>query len=1781
MAESRAMSFSARPDPKRSKEADEESNDLFAASEYLETVQKADLKLNTLETVTALQRKLTKIHRDARVALEEQGVNILFLALGSLIWFEEQKPDEERRSPLVLLPVGLERTNGGAFRLKWDGGDPVGNLSIIAKLKAEYGITLPHLPDDAEFMGYMNAVEEAIRTRAGWRVDHDSVSLAFFSYAKFLIHVDLDVRNWPEDNYPCHHDTVGSLLDSGFDEPGDAITEEILLDPIRPARDVCEVYDADGSQTLAILEASSGRSMVIEGPPGTGKSQTITNLIAEYMGSGKKVLFVAEKAAALDVVFRRLKEAHLGDACLELHSNKANKRAFYSELKRTVSLAAPKTANAESDLKRLDAARKSLNNYAEAVNKPVRNRGITPRFAMGCLITLGKEENPQGRHNFACMDAWDEQAFRERKIIVERLQSHIAKMGRPRSHPYFGCTLTHLIPQDKEDIARMLDTAEMAVAELAQSGTELAEQLKVELPVLPSDVEKLKELAIFVANSPDVSGVQVAHPGWHSLENGIKSLIATGRRLNEIANELGEEASHLLSRDVSLLQRTLCFEGLLVPRSEGLRPSPSTLDLLQSAFEQTRQAMEQAIELARTLGVSIPQEISDNESIASAAKLLSSAPSTQGVHLADLSWPESEEILVEVLAAARTVKTLRERHKQSLLNSAWQTDVTADLEIIRGHASNFFRFLNSSFRAAMTRTAALFQNPPKDPHTRAGAMQDILNVRTAEQTIARHHGRCTLLFGDAWHGPASDLDHLEAITSWVIEMHRAALLGKVPVSGLQALEKGVSPASLGSAAEELRVSTSLAVKTVRDMLYSLNNEGFTSIDANRSTETACAWLMSAFATHSSAITALSKSKKVSDGRHVLDLIEEGQIATQTLEAARPEVLGTRWASVSTDWDEVESLLAWMVRFHKDVSEGRLPSGLVKFFAEQHPRDGLNSAVERAQADRRSAQAAVKAVLVKAQLHDDPAAFTEDAIAKQRERICHWRERLDDLQSLIVYNSMCADACRLGLDESVELSQEWDSAGTKLAEAFERTWYTGVIREAMEDQESLRHFDRRAHEELVQEFRELDSTILQYNRAKVALAHWRSVPRQSAGGAMGWLQTQFELKQNHKAIRLAMEKAGDAIQAIKPVFLMSPISVAMYLPAIGPRFDVVIFDEASQVKPEDAFGGILRARQTIVVGDSKQMPPTSFFDKLTSNEGDEDEEELDESIGSMKELESVLAMMSSKIPHSSPRRRWLRWHYRSRHDALIQTSNRLFYDDKLVVFPSPHREGVGAGLVLRHDPTTVYERGGSRTNPKEAEIVAAAAMKQILESPHLSLGIVAFSKAQQVAIEDALDRLRSVEPAFATFDAAHQFEPLIVKNLENIQGDERDVIFISVGYGRDDKGFISASFGPLNRDGGERRLNVIITRARVRCEVFSNILAGDIRLGEVPARGVASLRTFLAFADTGSLDVPALTGIEPQSPFEESVLKRLRSLGYLVDPQVGSCGFYIDMAVRHPDHPEQYVLGIECDGAMYHSARSARDRDKLRQRVLEDRGWRIHRIWSTDWFNHEDREFSRLLDAVQAAISSTGFLLPQSNSVLERSGYEELEREDEILVGDDRIPYVLCDLNIDEVYDLHEFPSHIMGALVAEVVEVESPIHVEEVTRRIREAAGVGRAGSRIQAAVMAGITWATRRGAVERSGSFLKHPSQGAPPVRWRGAMPSAFKKLDYVADEEIDAALLSVTAKSFGISPLEAVALTAKMLGFDRTTAAMSDRITKCLERLVITGALVRTGDLIHVAES
>jgi very-short-patch-repair endonuclease len=537
---------------------------------------------------------------------------------------------------------------------------------------------------------------------------------------------------------------------------------------------------------------------------------------------------------------------------------------------------------------------------------------------------------------------------------------------------------------------------------------------------------------------------------------------------------------------------------------------------------------------------------------------------------------------------------------------------------------------------------------------------------------------------------------------------------------------------------------------------------------------------------------------------------------------------------------------------------------------------------------------------------------------------------------------------------------------------------------------------------------------------------------------------------------------------------------------------------------------------------------------------------------------------------------LRWHYRSRHPSLIAVSNQEFYSSRLFVVPNPQPHSADLGLRFHHLSTAVYERGGARWNLIEAKAVATAVMRHASEQPDLSLGVGCFSMSQRDAILHELEVLRRSGHGREEFFASHPEEPFFVKNLENIQGDERDVVMISVGYGRDASGYFAMSFGPVNADGGERRLNVLISRAKRRCEVFSSITADDIDLARAPKPGVKALKAFLKFAETGVMDVPLAVG-DAGSVFEEQVAAALTALGHEVDLQVGSAGFFVDLAVRDPERPGRYLLGIECDGAAYHSARSARDRDRLRQQVLEDHGWIIHRIWSTDWFRQPQKQLARVVEAVESAKLEWEIrdrrcekTKPKPDTASRTIQREPIEPVVAPSAGQSAAPYLEADFTVPGSPEPHLLPRRSMVDIIRRIVEIEGPIHCDEIARRVTRVCGYARTGKRIVDAVATGIRVAVEHGLVAREGDFIYPVDGRAPGVRDRSSVRSpSLRKPEMLPPMEIRVAALQVTRTHFGVSAEEVVTQVSRMLGFQATSAQLSSIISAELDRLIIDGVL------------
>lgn len=1506
-------------------EADGDFSKFFAEDEELGpgglASRHTDLNLQTRLETRRLHARLLQLNNEARTYIEEQGVNVLYLALGFLHWYESDSSEAARRAPLLLVPVELERSSARErFSLSYSDEDIDDNLSLKEKLRLEFGIELPSIgdTDDLDVARFFASVEEAIRSQPRWNIQRDETVLSFFSFGKLLMYKDLDPKGWPAEGGLAGSSIITALLEDGFREPSSEIPDEGNLDAIVDVTQLNQVVDADSTQTAAILDCLSGRNLVIQGPPGTGKSQTITNVIAEALGAGKSILFVSEKMAALEVVKRRLDDIGLGDAALELHSHKTNKKAVLHELDRTLQLGRPVKKSNAAQLSSLASLRDRLNAYAAAINEPILQSGLSPIETIGRYERLGDAAKTSRKLEFAQMRNWTAEEWHQHRLRTQELDRRFQACGTPVNHPFWGTGLTALLPSDDQLLATEIKKAREATVDLVGSAAKLASRMGLRTPRGYPEIKVLARAALRASQAPHLRGVALSSESWQLRRDEIRTLVGQGKVLAGLHKQYGD----------------------------------------------------------------------------------------------------------------------------ALLAQAWTESILEDRQALREYGTAWFRWLLPSFRRARKRLRGLYRaEPPKAVNELLTAAEAILQWQSTEEEFTKAEDLGTTLFGAQWQGLESDWDVLEQILEWIVELYNEVGSGKLPKGLIDFLEGGPEAVDFQAEVDQLRAK----------------------------------------AEHQKAVI---------------------------------------------------SRLSESLQFDATATK---------------PTDG----------------------------GDGPGAGLEN-FESLSGILTQWDEGLPRLRDLVSFNVMAKECAAAGLDFVVEAAKTWPADGPTLVDAFDATWFEGLLREAFKTRPPLSTFDRSGHELTIENFRKLDLQQLGMRRQVLAAAHWERLPDQQDVGEIRILNQEISKKRRHLPIRQLMVKAGRCIQAIKPVFMMSPMSIAKFLPPGSVSFDMVVFDEASQVRPVEALGALARGAQAVVVGDNKQLPPTSFFDTLYDGDAAEDD---DVPVG---DLESILNLF---VAQGAPQR-MLQWHYRSRHHSLIAVSNAEFYDSRLTVFPSSGFSHRPLGLQFHYLPDTVYDRGGTRTNIEEAKRVAEAVIRHAEEYPEMTLGVATFSSAQRDAVLFHLEYLRRKSSETEIFFAAHPNEPFFVKNLENVQGDERDVILISIGYGKSDKGYFAHSFGPLNQDGGERRLNVLITRARYSCEVFANFDADDIDLARTNAGGVRALKKFLAYAKTGVMEIGIATGGDSESPFEEDVEAELVRLGWHIERQVGVGGFRIDLAVKDPERPGRYLLGIECDGATYHSARWARDRDRLRQQVLEGLGWRIHRIWSTDWYQNKAREIERLIESFEKSKAHFEALArgeaarvpisrPESTEVLR----ESVKRAES--APSPSLPYKVAALDINlGGLQLHEIPIPDAARLCKKVVEVEGPIHIDLVFRRVVEGAGIQRVGSRIRDRLVSGVSNAVRKGELLKNGVFLSIPGHKLDAPRDRSELEGPFRNVDWLPDEEIRLALIEVIKAAFSISEDEAFKGALTRLGLKRLTADGKGRIASELDILIKSGSVEKMGDMLQLRQ-
>ena len=1457
-------------------------------------------RLRTLVSDKETAEASKNLYRRARLSLEENGANTLFLAIGLLRWYETDRSEKARYAPLVMLPMEMVlKTGQSGYTVRLRDEEPQINITLLEMLRQDFKIQiggldpLPRDEDGIDLPGIFQIIRQAVMDRPRWDVEQKAY-LGLFSFNQFIMWSD--IRNRAEDlqRSPLVKSLLSGRLewqpDAGFPMPG-------MLDELCKPADMAVPIAADASQLGAVYAAGQGKSFVLHGPPGTGKSQTITNIIANAVYQGKTVLFLAEKMAALSVVQKRLEKIGLGPFSLELHSNRARKQDVLAQLNRALEIGRLCPAEGyEAQAERLYAQRRELNDFAAAMYKK-QPCGLS---AWEAVIRCEQFQDAPADICFSSGEIAQLDADRMRRWedLAEELKIAAQSCGGIWGHPLREFGLTGFSGAVRTAVAAEISALER---------------------ILPELTGRMKEFCALTGIKPD----------------GDPAYLQDAAALAELCFLEKEFPSRLLT------------DGKLEPLTDDFRTACDAgrhCDAAQA--ELSAKYHEQVFSLPA-------QELS-------------------------LAWKEAggQWLLPRMLRRHRVLKTLHAaaRDRRSLRKE----DAEAELEKIAGY------------------------------QRQAGILAE------KKRLFAER-------FGSYWGQQKPDWDRLE-------QLFRTGCR-------IQALAAGLMPE---------------------------NPQG------------------------------------------LLDALGQNFLSGQNREPLlRPLVSLLRDACRQAEFLREQAKLR------------PYAGGMLGFLA-----DGCG----------------------------------------------RWHSNLGMLRDWCGWTSAEQKAEAEGLGVLTGALRRGAVSPENMIEAFRRGLYAGCADYILEQEPVLGSFRGELFETKIRRFRRTSAEFEELTRRELAARLSARIPAYtddvSDSSEIGILQKAIRSGGRKISIRRLFDSIPHLLPLLCPCMLMSPISVAQYIDPAHPPFDLIVFDEASQLPTCEAVGAIARAEHAVVVGDPRQLPPTSFFMNSRTEEDSFEQEDL-ESI-----LDDCLAL-------SMPQEHLL-WHYRSRHESLIAFSNRQYYENRLYTFPSPNDLRSQVMLVPVEGS---YDRGGTKQNRAEALAVVDEILRR-MRDPALrgqSIGVVTFSAVQQELIEDLLMQEYAKDPALEEQNAASE-EPLFIKNLENVQGDERDVILFSIGYGPDGEGKVALNFGPLNREGGWRRLNVAVSRARMEMKVFSTLRPEQIDLSKTRAEGVAGLRAFLEFAQNGpsALPIPQNQPEAVQQPFAEILAGHIRRMGYEVRTCIGCSGFKVDLAVVDPEEPGEYLLGVLCDGPFYASGKTARDRNLGQEGVLESLGWRLHRVWLLEWREDPMRELEKIRQAIlQAAQKQPApqedkpLILPPVKTAPVEAGTESRPYS----------PYRCCILEICQDGS-EQFMKGASTAVIRrqmrEILETEAPVSADLISRKILTAWGIPRITPRIERRLA--VLLGKLPGPVTRDGESVYYWGRTQKPETYAGfRVPGedGFRReAEDIPPEETAAAVRYLLERQISLPRVELVREVSRLFGYMRGGAAITKKAEAAIDQVIGVGEAVGEGD-------
>jgi superfamily I DNA and/or RNA helicase len=1459
-------------------------------------------RLHSYLDETDLAKSLTHLYRSSRTALEENGANTLYIALGLLEWYETPSSERPRYAPILLLPVEIIRKSASkGYVIRGREEDAMMNITLMEMLRQNFGITingLDPLPTDEQGVDVkmiFSIIRNAIRNQRKWDVREQAI-LGIFSFNKFIMWNDIH-----NNAHKLMQNPIVSSLVNGKIEWALALdnADASIIDKELSPADIVLPIGADSSQLEAIYDATKEKSFILHGPPGTGKSQTITNIIANALYNGKRVLFVAEKMAALSVVQNRLAALGLAPFCLELYSNKTKKTTILDQLRSATEVVKGQSPeNFAQESNRLFALRQEINTYIEALHQKHAS-GLSLYEAITGYLAIAGKEFDFPKHLIKNLS----KEQREEWIAgIDDLVSIARICGHPYNHPLSGIDISEFSGNLKSEATKLLSETSELLRQIASKRIQFAE-------MLPATDSFLSKSHIF----------------------SVGKILEKITTIPELTKEL-----------------------LLLPRlNEALEEFEAVIP-----HGQQRDSLKAAL-----LNIY-------NESI--------------------LQLPNTEMLLSEWKVASE---------KWFLPRFFEQRKIKKQLQ----------------------------------PHHKAGQLEDesmepslrqVIDFQKEQRFLDSQADNFPTLFGRFGKREKENWNTILQIISDTRELNTLIL----------------------SQAKELSQATSIKENLARQLSEGMDS--FRSIHGNTFSE----------------FTAL------------IHQLKEKEIRLSSL-------LGV----------DTESLY---------------------IFHEASNTNGLEA-----------------------------ATFRLNSWLQHIEQLKDWYQWLNIHRKLTKLGiGFIADAFR---DENIDTSQ--------LKAIFTKSLDKALVYDILEKEPQLELFKGKLFDEIIAKYREFTKRFEQLTRKELFAKLASNIPdftrEATQNSEVGILQKNIRNNARGISIRKLFDQIPVLLARLCPCMLMSPISVAQYIDPDADKFDLLIFDEASQMPTYEAVGAIARGANVVIVGDPKQMPPTNFF---TANNVDEDNIEIED-------LESIL---DDCLALSMPEKHLL-WHYRSKHESLIAFSNSEYYDNKLLTFPSPDNIDSKVKFIPVEG---YYDKGKSRQNKAEAKAVVGEIARRLedAELRRRSIGVVTFSSVQQSLIEDMLSDFFVLHPELEAI-AFECEEPIFIKNLENVQGDERDVILFSVGYGPDKDGKMSMNFGPLNRIGGERRLNVAVSRARYEMQIFSTLRSDQIDLNRTSSVGVTGLKRFLEYAEQKQrIKIEKLqTTSNHEESIENLIAEKLKEKGYTVHTSVGCSGYRIDIGVVDKLNPSNYLLGILCDGENYRRTKTTHDREIVQNEVLHLLGWNILRVWTLDWWENQTAVIESILGAVKSIES--GKPLPASLEVDSEPSIPQTVHPEKVATPNQPLKKTVATKQQPQPYRPSTlvpvnqpsggffFPENerIILKQIAEVIATEAPISRSLLYKRILSAWGITRLGAKIDAHLEKLLT---RSGYFESETDNLYFCWQNEEHFR-QYAIFRIHSKRDAsdLPPEEIAAAMKEVLLNEISLPTSDLERQTAQLLGFSRFGANLN----------------------------